>query len=397
MPDYVLFGTATWDSSWLTDQNLAAALGRRHRVLYVEPPMSPLTPLRGGRPADLAQAARRVPRAVAPSVHALRPVVAPPVTSPAARRLSRRASRRQVARAVRAIGLRDPVVIAASWAAVGLEGAAGEALRLALVKDLVVAGADLLGQDQRRLARDEDALVQGADLVLATSQALVDHLAGRGVPAELLPHGFADDVAAAYDAPRPPADLRELPSPRLGYAGTIDDRLDFEALERLAAAHPDGTVVLVGPVSPRLPPDRLERLERHENVVLLGPRRREELPAYLSHLDCCLLPHRDTAWARHAAPLKLWDYLYAGPPIAGTGYGSLRTLGPPLVHFVDPPRLLPDAVASALAETGASGARARRELALANTWQRRAERVDELVEGLQPAPQASPTSYVSRT
>jgi teichuronic acid biosynthesis glycosyltransferase TuaH len=385
MRDYVVYGTVAWDRPWLTEHNLANALSRGHRVLFVEPPMTPLTPVRYGLSARSPAAVARVVfsrrlRKAGPNLHVLRLVALPPLEHPKARERSVPLLRGQVRRAVGRLGLAEPVAVSAR-SVLPLRGAAGERLMTYLVKDLVEAGGHLLGKDPRVLGSDQMRMCASADLVCAVTRELQQTLAGRGVEATLLPHGFHSELAPAYESAAP-ADLSALPGPRLGYAGNIDARLDFGALAALADAHPGGSVVLIGPVSPRLDRAELDELSARPNVHLLGPRARGELPAYLAHLDCGLLPYRDDEWLRHGAPLKLWDYLYAGPPIAGCGCAALRDF--PAIAFAPEPARLPEAVDRAVRD-GTSQRAERRRLALANTWEDRAALLDELVSERVPA------------
>lgn len=380
---YVVYGTSRWEEPWLTEQNLAHALARRHPVLYVEPPLTPLTPLRYGlHRSAVAQAvalARRGPR-VRGRLHVLAPVVLPPRSHLTARVLSAPLLRWQVGRCVRQLGMVRPVAVTAQWAP-GMAGAAEESQLVCLVKDWIEAGAELLGRDRRHVARERDALLAAADVVCATSRQLQRTLRHRGVEATLLRHGFHAELAASYDHAERPPEYQGLPQPLLGYTGRIDERLNFEALEALARRFPHGSLILIGPVSPRLRRHRLDRLRSRPNVHLLGARPRTSLPDYLVHLDCCLLPYRDGEWLHHGSPLKLWDYLYAGPPVVGSGCPALREFPPPLVEFATDPQALCDAVERVLHDDEATGAARRRELALTNTWEERAAELHRLVTG----------------
>jgi hypothetical protein len=164
----------------------------------------------------------------------------------------------------------------------------------------------------------------------------------------------------------------------IGYAGRIDGRLDFETLGTLAERFPRGTVALIGPVSPRLDPAELRRLESRPNVRVLRPLGREALPAHLAHMDCLVMPYREGEWGRHGSPLKLWDYLYAGPPIVGSGYSVLREYPPPLVRYATGADPFASEVERSLAEA-ARGREERRVLALENSWDVRARELEEIV------------------
>ena len=377
-PDsYVVYGSVPWNTPRLTEQNLAASLGAIQRVLYVEPPITPATPFRFGlrretRPLLRALVDRRVRRAG--PVHAFRPLTLPPRGSALARRLSRPLVQAQVRWAVRRLRMRRPVAL---WAhANALRGAAREVLSVYLVKDWLEAGGALVGQSESEIAAARREMWDAADIICVTSTELQRTLRRRGYDSTLLKHGFHADLAELYDAPAP-AEYRDLPRPLLAYAGRIDGRLDYDLLGEVADRFASGSIVLVGPVSPRVPKAALQRLAARPNVHLLGPRGRSELPPYLAAADCNLLPYEEGEWSRHGSPLKLWDYLYAGPPIVGTGYGALAEYPPPLVHFVSGADAVVEAIRSAVEED--DGREARRRLALENSWDVRASALDGLV------------------
>ena len=388
---YVIYGSTRWDDAWLTEQNLAQALVARHRVLYVEPPMTPVTPVRYGLRRETAGQAARLVRGRLRrenDIDVLSPIVLPPRSSVRARAWSAPLLAHQVRRAVRRLGIERPVAVTAQWAP-GMMGAAGEARLVCLIKDWVEAGADLLGRDAARLAAERDALIDAADIVCATSPNLERELEGRGVGTALLRHGFHAELAASYDGAAAPDEYSGLPRPLLGYTGRIDDRLDFDVLDALAARFAQGSLILVGPVSPRASRDRIARLGARPNVHLLDSRPRQELPGYLVHLDCCLMPYRDSAWLHYGSPLKLWDYLYAGPPCVGSGCAALRDFPPPFVNFAQDPTAFCDAVERAVLDDSPDHVAQRREFALANSWDHRAAQLDDLVTALKAEPDAS--------
>ena len=67
----------------------------------------------------------------------------------------------------------------------------------------------------------------------------------------------------------------------------------------------------------------LQRLTRHRNVHLLGPKPVGALPAYTQHLDVCLLCYAMNDYTKFIYPMKLHEYLATGRPVVGT---PIRTL-----------------------------------------------------------------------
>jgi teichuronic acid biosynthesis glycosyltransferase TuaH len=378
---YLVYGATPWAGARNAEHNLAHALAKRHRVLYVDPPISPLTPFRYGlRPSTArhlrAVADRRIRAREGLAVFS--PLVAPPIADARMRRASLPLLRAQIAGAVRRARLERPVVVAYRGLA-ELTGVASESLRVMVAMDHLPAGAELLGRDAAELEAEMAANCAAAELVCATSHAVQEMLAARGMEVELVPFGFPADLLGAFDAAVEPPDYAALPRPLLGYTGGIDDRLDFDLILRLADRFSHGSIVFVGPVSPRLSAQARAALAARANIHLLGPRPRTLLPGYIRHLDVALMPYADSQWIRYASPMKLWEYLYAGPPILGAGCPELQRYPPPLVNYAERPDAAV-AIVEQLLRTPTAGRRERRDFALANTWEDRAAQLDTVVQ-----------------
>ncbi len=378
---YVIYGSSVWDGSWQAEHNIAYALAARHPVLYIDPAVSPLTPFRYGfKPETLRRCRDVIDRGIRDRgrLKVFAPLVIPPIHHPRARAWSVPLLRKQVGSAVRRLGFEAPVVIA--WRLLPLlAGVAGESLRVAVVMDHPSAGAALMGRDPAALEAETRALCESADEICTTSYPTQELLAGRGWDTELVPFGFGRDLAPTFDAAPLPPEYVALPRPLLGYTGGIDDRLDYDLIVSLADRFPSGSLVFVGPVSPRLSPEAHRALASRPNIHVLGLRPRDQLPAFIRHLDLALMPYADSLWTRHQSPVKFWEYLYAGPPILATGCAEMRRYEAPLLSYAENA-----GEALAMAETAlvdpSAGRETRRAFALANTWDDRAAQIDELVE-----------------
>jgi teichuronic acid biosynthesis glycosyltransferase TuaH len=378
---YVIYGSSVWDGSWQAEHNIANALAARHPVLYIDPAVSPLTPFRYGiKPETVRRCRDVVNRGLRDRgrLKVFAPLVLPPIHHPRARAWSLPLVRMQVRRAVRQLRFTDPVVLA--WRLLpALEGVAGESLRVGVVMDHPSAGASLMGRDPAELEAETSALCASADEICTTSRPTHALLTERGQSSELVPFGFPADLAPAFDCAAEPGEYAALPRPLLGYTGGVDDRLDYDLIVRLADRFAHGSLVFVGPISPRLTTEAREALASRSNIHLFGLRPRDELPAYVRHIDLAMLPYADNLWTRHQSPVKLWEYLYAGPPILATGCAELRRYQPALLSYAEGPEEAL-AVAECLLANPSAGRDARRAFALANTWDDRAAQIDALVD-----------------
>jgi glycosyltransferase involved in cell wall biosynthesis len=203
--------------------------------------------------------------------------------------------------------------------------------------------------------------------VVAVSQAIVDKVRPAG-PHAVVPNGVDPDEWLFPG--RPPAWFAALPAPRLLYVGSLDARIDVEQLSRTARAFREGSITVAGPM---LEPRHFDALAREPNVGVRGPVNRRELVALVAAADACLLPHVRNSLTEAMSPLKLYEYLAGGAPVAALDLPPIRGVDPHVVIDAE----LADAVRRALA-LGRAGTAERRRFAEAHSWSARQRRIVEL-------------------
>jgi UDP-galactopyranose mutase len=132
-------------------------------------------------------------------------------------------------------------------------------------------------------------------------------------------HPFPSSVDRAHFAKartrrHDPIDQADLPGPRLGYYGVVDERLDLELLAALADERPAWSIVVVGPVV-RIDP---AALPQRPNLHYLGGKTYDELPRYLGGWDVALIPFAVNESTRFISPTKTPEYLAGGRPLVST-------------------------------------------------------------------------------
>jgi glycosyltransferase involved in cell wall biosynthesis len=111
-----------------------------------------------------------------------------------------------------------------------------------------------------------------------------------------------------------PEDQRNIPHPRLGFYGVIDERFDIELIRQVAEARPDWHFVLIGPIV-KIDPAHLPQFP---NIHYPGGRKYDELPLYLSGWDIALIPFAINESTKFISPTKTPEYLAAGKPVIST-------------------------------------------------------------------------------
>jgi UDP-galactopyranose mutase len=161
----------------------------------------------------------------------------------------------------------------------------------------------------------EQELIDKADLVFTGGSSLFEAKKDRHDSVHLFPSSvdrphFTKARGGQFD----PADQEELPHPRFGYYGVIDERFDIELLDKIAAMRPDWSFVMVGPVVKIAEED----LPRRPNIHYLGSKTYEQLPAYLGGWDVALMPFAMNESTQFISPTKTPEYLAGGKPVVST-------------------------------------------------------------------------------
>lgn len=228
-------------------------------------------------------------------------------------------------------------------------GAGPAAMRPALtVYDAMDELASFAGAP-RSLREREAALMAAADLVFTGGPSLYAARKDRHPRVSCYPSGVeAAHFAQAAGSP-PPPDLASRPRPIIGFYGVLDERLDLDLIDGIAAARPEWTVAMIGPVAKIAEAD----LPRRPNLHYLGQRPYRDLPTYLAAFDVAILPFARNEATRFISPTKTLEYLAGGKPTVSTSIRDVVDLYGPVVRLADSPTAFVDAVERAMAESPA--------------------------------------------
>jgi teichuronic acid biosynthesis glycosyltransferase TuaH len=199
--------------------------------------------------------------------------------------------------------------------------------------------------------------------VCAVTETIIERIDPQG-PAAVVPNAV-DPEEWLRIAP-PPEWFAQLSGPRLLYVGTLDSRLDVDAVAKVARAWPQGSIVLAGPLAD---PDHLAALRELPNITFPGPVPRDQVASLVHAADACLVPHRRLPLTEAMSPLKIYEYLAGGGPVAATDLPPLRGIEGPLL-LAPPGGDFVAAVQEALA-TGPMEPAERQRFVESNAWSRR--------------------------
>jgi GT2 family glycosyltransferase/glycosyltransferase involved in cell wall biosynthesis len=326
-PAYVCFAAQDWwyHNTAHSDFQLMRSVAEQRKVLVVNSiGMRMPTP---GRSTHVTRRVLRKLRSVAklvrrplpelPGFHVMSPLPLPLYGSPVTRAINAAFVRAQVGLVCLLLRIRRPVImvtIPTAWDVVR------PMRRSALVYNRSDRHSDFPEGDRATLEALEQQLLEHSDSVLYVSRSLMaEESRYTGDRAAFLDHGVDVDHFRPHPESEQPADIRQIPGPRIGFFGALDDFVvDFDLVERVAAELPEASLVLIGDST-----YPMERFAGYGNVHWLGRRPYEEIPAYGSGFDVAIMPWVDTPWIHRSNPIKLKEYLALGLPVVSTEFAEL--------------------------------------------------------------------------
>ncbi len=123
-----------------------------------------------------------------------------------------------------------------------------------------------------------------------------------------------------------PKDISEIPKPRIGYIGTINEKVDLELIEYMTSRRAHWNFVFIGR-------ENFQKTDRKQlflqlidkpNFYWLGHKPYNEVPNYINGLDICLMCYIINDWTFYGDPSKMHEYLALGKPVIATGLEAIK-------------------------------------------------------------------------
>jgi len=364
---------ASWTGMWARAQQFMTIFARQgNRVLYVDPPITYLSPLKNpslrGQAADhLRQLEERIW------------VYAPPLFLPfgniyrSINRINQRILGAGLRRVYRQLGW-EPTIC---WTYLPNTIDLPMQPDLFLVYDCADEHTAFPGLIRKEtVARMEQELFSCAGLSLTSARELYLRKKDLAPDLQVVLNGAdVEHFRRALDPGLAVApDLAPLPRPVIGYIGAVSPWLDQDLLAAAARAHPDWTLVLIGPVD-----TETSTLAGFPNIHLLGHRDYQLLPSYLKGFDAAVIPFRVNELTRGVNPVKLYEYLAAGKPVVSSDLPEVRAFGE-MVALARTPEEFVQKLEEELRGDSPGKVSARLEMAVRHSWTARASTVEELIK-----------------
>jgi teichuronic acid biosynthesis glycosyltransferase TuaH len=232
----------------------------------------------------------------------------------------------------------------------------------------------------RHGTRLEQEAIADSDVSLGTSQELTQLISRYSPTVFCMPNAadFSLFQKANSETLDRPKELIGSSQQVICYTGNIGTRINYELLKKVALRYTDKLLLMVGPISN----DSYKEfgLDKLPNVILTGSKDISELPAYLQHSDCLLIPFEYSILTKSIYPLKINEYLTAGKPVVATAFSKDILDFSDVAYIAETDTDFLDQIELSIKENTLAKAEKRIAKAAHNTWQARVSLFWNIVE-----------------
>ena len=370
MKQVVCLSTSNFHPFPSRKQNVMTRL-RDCRVLYFDPPVTWLAPLKDKNARSRLSDHRKAPEQATDSVTvcALPPVLPFFNKLRFINRLNQRRLARFVKRKMKELGFEQPLLWCYSPTSCDIVDLLPHN---GLVYDCVDRHSAYPGLiDPQVVDGMERDLARRCDTVFCTAQGLYDTLKDYNDKTYLIPNG------AAYELFSQAAGEGSRERPVFGFVGMLQDCIAYDYLLALADDMPQADIVLIGRT---LPGVDISELKKRPNIKLLGLMPQPELPAVMKEFNVCLNLFAPGRLSKDVSPLKFYEYLATGKPLVSTREPLQVEDYADLVYIADDIPAFLDCCRRALAEDDPELRRRRMQAGEAASWDNRVRQMEELLQ-----------------
>lgn len=172
----------------------------------------------------------------------------------------------------------------------------------------------------------ENQIATNADLIFVSSNTFLNTYQDYDKPKFLLPHGISSEEFTVNPTE---ANKIKIDFANYGlYTGVIDNRIDFELLEKALIKFKDVPFLFIGPLN-LSNDDVAHRIfidKKYPNLIALGPVHFKKLKVYISQAKFCISFMDTKIEGNMIAHHKSLHYLSHGKPVFGAAFSEYKNL-----------------------------------------------------------------------
>ncbi len=380
----ICISSIDWDFVWQGHQEIMSTFAKKgNRVLFIEN-----TGIRSPGFKDIPRLKKRIVnwlksvkgfRKVTDNLFVYSPLLLPFPYSRLARLINKHLLLKPLLRWMKATEFHSPIIW--TFLPTGIALDIINAVDTKLLVYYYIADFDVLADNLKKLKVTEGRVIKRCDIIFAQGRVLADKCKGSNENVFIFPFGVNTTVFENF-LQRPsvtlPEDLKNVKKPVIGYVGGIHKHVDTDLLLYMAKAHPEWSIVLVGPVQ-----TDISRLKDIKNIISLGQKNFVDLPVYINSFDICIIPYVVSDYTKTVYPTKLNEYHMMGKPVVSTympEVASFNETNNDLVGIANTYEEFVALIKRSMKSDNAALAKARVESARKSSWSERIEGMSALME-----------------
>lgn len=382
----IFISDVSWDEHQVCEQNLPRRFAPCNRALYVERPVSFMTPFtKWGKGTTLKQLKRWFRRGIREEEGLL--IASPPPFLPLrftllANIINQTIMITWLRRLIRRYDMADSIIITFEPYSARLRGKLEEKLFVYYCNDDHEAKNFWWNRRQSILKRERE-LLQKSDLVFCLTEGFATTRRPFNENMHIVPNAVDEKFIETCLAPAQscPSDIARIKRPVIGFFGCIDSRLDVSLLRQIAGRRKDWSFVLIGLKwsSAGKLNGSFDDLCSMPNVHYLGGKPQAEVPSYIRAMDVCLIPSIVSDRTRNVLSIKLFEYTALGKAIVSTDLPELKRYDKyvKISHSIDE---FHNNIDCCLKSWNDELGRSAVAFASQNTWRHRAEQMSRIIQ-----------------
>lgn len=212
----------------------------------------------------------------------------------------------------------------------------------------------------------EPKLMRKSDLVVCNSSDFTNRALKYNLNSFYIKNGANLEVFNDSKVWKKPEELNAYQRPLIGYVGALNAmRIDIELIATIAAKRNDWDFVFIG-----CEDDVFKNSILHDisNITFIPKKHTNEIPAYVKHFDVCINPQLINEITIGNFPLKIIEYLALGKPVVATATNTMKEEFSELTYLANDAEGYVAAIERALAEDNHERHASRIALAKRYSW-----------------------------
>ena len=234
---------------------------------------------------------------------------------------------------------------------------------------------------RKELAKTDKIMLSIADLVIVTSPFLLKEKSKHHRNVHLVKNAVDyERFAALHSSNNFPKDMEHIPKPIIGYVGAVNEKLDYELLDTITRKRPQWSFVFIGDYYNPSSPAYYKFVHEHTpNVFLLGRRDVMDVPPYIHGCDVCIMPYRRDDYVEAIDSLKLYEYFACEKPVVATNIAAVREHSQ-VVYIAEDANDFMVKLEKAMQSHTHEQRNLQRAIAMQNTWDKRVEQLSIIIQ-----------------